>query len=136
MFTVPSNIDLILGLGLGLPLGLILSLLVLLLMCLLCRRRRRARRSSTDSEFSSVDPWVLIDAFRQLDWFFFFFSLFKHYLFLIWTVGVYIIYKIVDTVNFIWKILYIVEYSIVSWSYEKVLLCIYITCFLYSFLII
>lgn len=74
MFTVPSNIDLILGLGLGLPLGLILSLLVLLLMCLLCRRRRRARRSSTDSEFSSVDPWVLIDAFRQLNWVFFLFQ--------------------------------------------------------------
>lgn len=43
-------------------------------MCLLCRRRRRARRSSTDSEFSSVDPWVLIDAFRQLNCFFFLFQ--------------------------------------------------------------
>lgn len=63
---VPSNIDLILGLGLGLPLGLILSLLVLLLMCLPCRRRRRARRSSTDSEFSSVDPYHIRAAFGSV----------------------------------------------------------------------
>lgn len=57
LFTETANTDLILGLGLGLPLGLILLLLVLLLVCLLCRRHRR-HRSSTDSDFSSVDPWV------------------------------------------------------------------------------
>ncbi|XP_061188739.1 uncharacterized protein LOC133196904 [Saccostrea echinata] len=61
----PSNTDLIFGLGLGVPLALILFLLILILMCLLCRRNKR-RRSYTDSEFSSVDPYHIREAFGSV----------------------------------------------------------------------